>query len=452
MFKKYFFTFLFLVFALLNQNAFSQWTFAGFVTGAGTFPSISVAGPDLISVYGGPNGSPQVFVSTNGGATFTSATGTGLGSLELYCGWMSSASTMFAGNGGGVGGTGGNASFYRTTDGGVTWTVAGSTGGGAGFINAITFSKLTPTFGVAQSDPPTAAGQPYYFAITTDGGATWTVTNPPGIAAAASAQNSVVVIDNQFYGFGLNAGASRVYITSNGGTNWNVRTCTGITGAFMSGFAFSDDKLRGLAASNTSLPNISRTTDGGVTWAAVNTGAGVTGYCTIKWIEGTNVCYLSGAAGASGVIKKSTNGGLTWTTMTTAGLTGITHMEFHKVGNTVYGYAVAGDGSVLKLVDVLTGIEDPSSNVPSDYNLSQNYPNPFNPSTTINFSIPKASYVTLKVYDALGQEVASILSRDLQPGNYSEQFTASSRLASGVYFYKLTAGDFSQTKKFILNK
>lgn len=451
MFKKYFFTFLFLVFALLNQNAFSQWTFAGFVTGAGTFPSISVAGPDLIAVFGGPNGSPQVFVSTNGGATFSSATGTGLGALELYCGWMSNSTTMFAGNGGAAGGAGGNASFYRTTNGGTTWTVAGSTGGGAGFINAITFSKLTPLFGVAQSDPPAGAGQPYYFPITTDGGVTWTVTNPPGVSAAASAQNSVVVLDNQYYGFGLNAGASRVYFTSNGGTNWTIGNLT-IAGSFVSGYAMSDDKLRGLAITNTSMPNVARTTNGGATWSSVNTGAGVTGYGTAKWIEGTNVCYISGAAGASGVIRKSTDGGVTWTTMTTAGLTGITHMEFHKVGNIVYGYAVAGDGSVLKLVDVLTGIQDPSSNVPSDYNLSQNYPNPFNPSTTISFSIPKASFVTLKVYDALGQEVASILSKDLQPGNYSEQFTASSRLASGVYFYKLTAGDFSQTKKFILNK
>ena len=137
MFKKYFFTFLFLVFALINQNAFSQWTFAGFVTGAGTFPSISVAGPDLIAVFGGPNGSPQVFVSTNGGANFTSGTGTGLGTLELYCGWMSSATTMFAGNGGGVGGTGGNASYYRTTDGGGTWTKIRSTGGGGGFFYSV---------------------------------------------------------------------------------------------------------------------------------------------------------------------------------------------------------------------------------------------------------------------------------------------------------------------------
>ena len=450
MYKKYFLAFLFLVFALINQNAFSQCTFAGFVTGAGTFPSISVAGPNLVAVFGGPNGSPQVFVSTNGGANFTSATGTGLGALELYCGWMTSATEMYGGNGGASGGAGGNASFYRTTDGGTTWSTVLSTGGTGGFFNAITFSKTTPTFGVAQSDPPTGAGQQYYFPVTTNGGANWSVTNPPGVSGAASAQNSVVVIDNQFYGFGLNAGASRVYYTSNGGSTWVIGNL-GIAGSFTSGYAMSDNKMNGIAATNTSLPSIARTTDGGSSWSSVNI-TGLSGYATCKWIEGTNICYVSAGAGASGVIAKSTDGGQTFTVMTTAGLTGITHMEFYRSGNDIYGYAVAGDGSVLKLVDNVTGVVNNNTGVPTEYKLSQNYPNPFNPSTTINFSIPKASYVTLKVYDVVGKEVASIISRDLQAGNYTEQFVASSNLSSGVYFYQLIAGDFSQTKKFILNK
>lgn len=452
MLKKYFFTFLFLVFALISQNAFSQWTFAGVASLAGTSPSISVAGPDLVGVSGGAVGLPVVYLSTNGGANFTALGTTGLDPKLLFPIWVKDASTIFVANGGDAGGTtGGNAQYYKTTDGGATWTTIGNSGGTAGFFNAVTFSKTNPNFGVAQCDPPNGAGQSYYLPITTDGGVTWNVTNPPGITGAASAYNSIVVIDDQFYGFGLNAGASRVYITSNGGSTWNLRTLTGVTGAFISGFAFSTDKMRGLAASNTSLPTISRTTDGGVTWSAVNIGAGVTGYCNLKWIEDTDICYLSGAVGAGGVVKKSTDGGLTWNTMTTAGLTGITHMEFFRSGNDIYGYAIDGAGSILKLVDVVTNVTDPGSNLPTEYKLSQNYPNPFNPSTTINFSIPKASFVTLKVYNTLGKEVASIVSKDLQPGNYSEQFVASN-LASGVYFYKLTAGDFSQTKKFILNK
>src|SRR5690606_29557838 len=158
-------------FLLVSGNAYSQWTFAGAVTGAGTSPSISVIDQNTVVVFGGPNGSPQVFLSTNGGAAFTPITGTGLGSLELYCGWASSNTTMFAGNGGGAGGTGGNATYYRTTDGGTTWSSIGSTGGSGGFFNFIMFSRSNPMVGFSQSDPPTGSGQPYYVTLSTDGGA-----------------------------------------------------------------------------------------------------------------------------------------------------------------------------------------------------------------------------------------------------------------------------------------
>jgi Secretion system C-terminal sorting domain len=90
-------------------------------------------------------------------------------------------------------------------------------------------------------------------------------------------------------------------------------------------------------------------------------------------------------------------------------------------------------------------------NLPTSYSLMQNYPNPFNPTTTINFSVPKTSYVTIKIYDVLGREVAMIVNENKLTGNYSVQFNAS-KLVSGVYFYKMQAGDFSQTKKLILVK
>jgi hypothetical protein len=445
-----------LIFILFtSSNLFSQWTFVGGIVGAGTYPSISVSGTNTVFVFGGPNGQPRVFLSTNGGANFTTLGSTGLGSLELYCGWGTNANLIFAGNGGGVGGTGGNASYYKTTNGGTTWTTIGSTGGTAAFFNGIVFSKITPTFGVAQSDPPLGAGTPYYFPISTNGGTTWTVTNPPGIPGAASAQNSIMVIDNQFFGFGLNAGAARIYMTTNGGTSWFIGNL-GISGNFVSGFAFSEDKMRGIAISSTSLPTISRTTNGGATWTPVNTGTGIGGGVSCKWIPGTNVCYVAGGTGASGVIGKSTDGGATWTQMTTSSLTGVAHFEFYSAvtadGITAYGYAIAGDGSVLKLVDVLTGVGNNNGTIPAEYKLEQNFPNPFNPSTTINFSIPRASHVSLKVYNALGKEVASIVDDYMQAGEHSEGFAVNTDLTSGIYFYKLTAGDFTDTKKMMLIK
>jgi hypothetical protein len=98
----------------------------------------------------------------------------------------------------------------------------------------------------------------------------------------------------------------------------------------------------------------------------------------------------------------------------------------------------------------LTGIKNESL-APVAYSLSQNYPNPFNPSTTIKFSVSKNDLVVLKIYNVLGQEVITLVNEQLKPGSYSYKFDAS-RLSSGIYFYSINSGSFSQTKKMILLK
>jgi hypothetical protein len=90
---------------------------------------------------------------------------------------------------------------------------------------------------------------------------------------------------------------------------------------------------------------------------------------------------------------------------------------------------------------------------PKEYGLSQNYPNPFNPATVINYSIPQNSFVTLKVYDVAGKEVATLVNTQAVPGNYSVNFNANDySLSSGIYFYKIVAGNFVNVKKLVLIK
>ncbi len=89
--------------------------------------------------------------------------------------------------------------------------------------------------------------------------------------------------------------------------------------------------------------------------------------------------------------------------------------------------------------------------IPQKYSLSQNYPNPFNPVTKISFAIPKYSFVSLMIYDILGREIKNPVNEYVEPGNYTIDFNAS-ELSSGIYFYKLVAGDFSETKRMILIK
>jgi len=102
-------------------------------------------------------------------------------------------------------------------------------------------------------------------------------------------------------------------------------------------------------------------------------------------------------------------------------------------------------------IPVLTGNENQGSNLPADYRLYQNYPNPFNPSTKIKFDLPEPGFTTLKIFNILGQNVATLINENKNEGTYVLDFNASN-LPSGIYFYKLISGDFIQIKKMIYIK
>lgn len=116
--------------------------------------------------------------------------------------------------------------------------------------------------------------------------------------------------------------------------------------------------------------------------------------------------------------------------------------------------ATDSKGSTIPLDVLPTGVlvdVKKSVDIPNELSVSQNYPNPFNPSTTIKFSIPNSQFVTLKVYDMLGREATTLVNEEKQPGIYEVKFNGS-KLSSGVYFYRLQSGSYSDTKKFILLK
>ncbi len=117
----------------------------------------------------------------------------------------------------------------------------------------------------------------------------------------------------------------------------------------------------------------------------------------------------------------------------------------------IIGSDMSGGLFVIKIGSAVTGITG-NQNVPSSFSLKQNYPNPFNPSTTIEYNIPKSSYVTLKVFDVLGRQVALLADEFKIAGNYKVNYDAG-RLASGIYYYTIsTDNGFTETKKMILTK
>jgi hypothetical protein len=142
-------------------------------------------------------------------------------------------------------------------------------------------------------------------------------------------------------------------------------------------------------------------------------------------------------------------------------------------GNSIFSYEITdptveavsliattalGNSSGFAFLQLVTDVEKENDEIPDEFTLKQNYPNPFNPSTTISFSIPNEEFVTLKVFNSLGEEVAELVKENLPAGNYSVTFDAVSHsgnvrnLTSGVYFYKINAGNFLQTRKMMLVK
>jgi hypothetical protein len=114
--------------------------------------------------------------------------------------------------------------------------------------------------------------------------------------------------------------------------------------------------------------------------------------------------------------------------------------------------AKTGMYSIQRFIGPKTNVTKESSLIPDNYSLSQNYPNPFNPTTKINFALKTAGDVSLRVYDVLGKEVATLATGHYAAGSYSVEFTGNN-LSSGMYFYTLTAANgFHQTQKMILMK
>jgi hypothetical protein len=122
-------------------------------------------------------------------------------------------------------------------------------------------------------------------------------------------------------------------------------------------------------------------------------------------------------------------------------------------------YRLYTSKKIPKASDIITNVKDQNT-IPTEFKLNQNYPNPFNPSTVISYQLPVSSHVSLKIYDILGREVATLIDEYKPAGVYNSQFSTlpagrqviNYKLSSGVYFYRLQAGDFVQTKKMILLK
>jgi len=448
------FKILILISALLisSKNIYSQWIYntepPGFI---GNRPHFSIVDENIAFATGGSSIN-ATYKTTNGGADWIQINTDTL--RPFWAIWAKDANTIFAGDdGGGI--VGGVENLYKTTNSGINWTLIYSTAGTLAYFRGMRFSNSMPSFGIALG----LSDENYNIYKTRDGGDTWTKTVVPGYPGALIAHYSLVVIDSLFYAFGTGGVISpSIVITTDGGATWNLRYVNLPSGGnnITRGVAFKDDKLTGIAGANSSTI-ISRTTNGGLNWVNIDVGHNVINSRgpIIRWVEGTDICYLTSTGTPEGGVLKSTNGGLNWTRMTTDGF-GIYCLETKRIGSNIYGYANSvgnqkGGDVILKVIDAIVGINQISELVPEGYNLSQNYPNPFNPNTVIRYSLIENRFTTLKVYDVLGNEVTTLVNEKQNAGSYEVDFDGSN-YSSGVYFYKLQTDNFSEVKKMTLLK
>ena len=436
---------LLLFFILAFSNANSQWALISTVPTSPNINSISVVNQNLIWIACDAN---KVYRSIDGGLNWV-LKNTGLPSGNCYGISALDSSNCWVGTV--------NGSIYKTTNGGTSWTLQFSLAGS--FSNGI--KMFNSNYGVYQGDP-TGTGQPYQFRYTLNGGANWLLS--PGAPIAASefgVINAWDWTDTSTFWIGsantvANATTAKVYKTVNGfgGGGWTSATLPGTggtAGLYYQAIAFSN-ATNGMAGSNGN--DIKKTTDGGTTWTTVTPPSGLTAFATISMNsikDGSGTIRMSANDGTSYFCYRTTNLGVVWTqeTLPAAGITnGIQHMQFI---NATLGFSGGNLGTFLRYGNP-SGISLNNNEVPEGFELKQNYPNPFNPSTKINFSIPKASNVSLKIYDALGKEIYTLVNEFKAAGNYSYEFNVPSDITSGVYFYTLSSENFTSTKKLTLVK
>jgi photosystem II stability/assembly factor-like uncharacterized protein len=246
---------------------------------------------------------------------------------------------------------------------------------------------------------------------------------------------------------GFISGYSIALKTTNQGASWVNMNAPSISGFenFREIYFFNENL--GLYVSDAG--RIVKTTNSGATWNLMNSGT-TQSLFGVKFID-SQTGY---ACGNGGAIIRTTDGGDNWTPQTSPLNEILTDIWFTSATT---GYISNWSGKILKTTNGgITFIEPVSTEVPETFSLEQNYPNPFNPSTKIRFQIPAfvektLGVITLRIYDVTGNEISTLVDSELNPGIYEIEWDAAA-YSSGVYFYSVTSGNYTQTRRMVLVK
>jgi hypothetical protein len=385
-----------------------------------------MAGSTLASVRAVYVTGDALFAGTQTGGVFRSmdkgdtwqAVNSGLPSVAVFS-FAMSGKKLYAGieNGGNASGGG----VYQSADSGTSWKQAAGTP-----LNC-------PINAMAVTDSILYAGSwnAKLFRLASDG-LKWT-------------DITVGLPNDQIVGININGTdvyaatyRSGVWRSTDHGQTWMLAAPV-IAGKSLQTIAFIDTNMFGGFLGGIYRLNASRTA-----WKEITKGltsSGVTSFCTVGSML---------IAGTTGSVFLSTDLGENWID---TGLKGISIYSLAVSGTDLF--AGSNNNGVWRrpIIDFTNGsilaVEKIERPIVGSYALKQNYPNPFNPSTTISFSLPVRSFVTLKILNVMGREVATLAKEALSAGRYSRTWNAGA-LSSGIYFYRLQAGAYAETKRLVL--
>ena len=396
---------------LLSSNTKAQWVDTGCPFGGYVY-AIAIDEPQIFV------GTDQagVYRSTDNGANWSQENNglTWLGIKALAF----SGSTLFAGTS--------IAGIFRSSDYGSNW-VEVNNGLSVLFINTLAVSGSNIYAGARLS--VTGGG----VFLSANNGDNWTY-----IGLTDYEVYSLAIIGNNLFA-GTDGG---VFLSTNNGGNWTAVN-SGLT----------EDDIYALTVSNNNLyagtsAGVFFSNDNGTSWTDIS--SATLSDKTVHSIALHQVNIIAGTGGYG--IYVSTNNGTTWEESDDGLPNSFTDVHvLEKSSSTLYAGTLFQGAWERPLTDYLTDVISTSDELPVNFQLGQNYPNPFNPSTKIEYSIHEVSFVQLKVYDVLGNEVSTLVNEEQNAGVYRADFSATA-LTSGTYFYRLETDSFSETKKMLLLK
>lgn len=353
-----------------------------------------------------------VFLSSNNGLTWKKSTNIlGVSCLTI------SEKNIFVGTGG--------SGVYRSTDMGTSWTQVNN---GLNTIYVLSIASYGDTI---------FAGTESYGGIyvSTNNGNNWRIASN-GMTGISTRK---IVIDGEKIFAGCENGG--VFLSTNNGTNWKS-----INNGLLSTSIWSLEISNGNLYAGTLDLGIFKSSNYGVSWNSISNGISSE---IITAISASDNIIIAGTYEKG--IFLSTDYGESWIKKNQ----GLWRDDYRIYSLLIYNnhiYSGVLNFSLWKRsISDIVNIQSVSSEIPENYYLYQNYPNPFNPETKIKFNIPQNNFVNLSVYDLLGQKVKVLVNENLSPGTYEFSFDGLN-LPSGVYFYKLDVGNFTQTKKMTLIK